>query len=511
MSRCCDKTVSNSGQSEISVSNAVLGNALVGGNLTVSGETKMDGFIDGGANEIFKTEADMPILVGGKHILAANKSYLFDGAFVLANPISFSGAAGESVEIKSNGYIAFVGAGTNMFDLATVPDIDIKLEGVFADGVGNTNTCFNLTSAAGGTTISFQRCTFVAWADIGLLSGFTAVTIANSSFTLGTQGITLHNTNLVGISIFATFGMLNAVGTRFIECTGTLGGIGLSTCTFSTGSNEYALFIVNTATPLASITASASTIAGRFFDPVGLDQTSIYVNAQSNRNIRASVISGQINLAVASTTTIDATDAITIADLTGLSTYALERVTASVAEHFQYIGFETSLIMVELSMSAEPSAGVNKVLNTQFAVVKDALRTVTFTNATNLINEVSTPRANGDLISFKHTAGTLPAELKTDIMYYVVSKLADSFQVSYTLGGAAIAFTDDGTPVNSYSEAQMIGVAGTAQIDSGSPQQISTKSLFDWTQNDHIMICVSNSTDSSNVQINSMIAVLTQI
>ncbi len=49
--------------------------------------------------------------------------------------------------------------------------------------------------------------------------------------------------------------------------------------------------------------------------------------------------------------------------------------------------------------------------------------------------------SNGDKIQF---SGTLPAELSPLTVYYVVNKDTDYFQVSLTLGGAAVEFTDDG-------------------------------------------------------------------
>jgi len=52
--------------------------------------------------------------------------------------------------------------------------------------------------------------------------------------------------------------------------------------------------------------------------------------------------------------------------------------------------------------------------------------------------------SNGDLIKFS-TSGTLPAELAINTAYYVVEKTTDNFKVATTVGGTAVAFTDDGS------------------------------------------------------------------
>ena len=70
--------------------------------------------------------------------------------------------------------------------------------------------------------------------------------------------------------------------------------------------------------------------------------------------------------------------------------------------------------------------------------------TVTFTNATNIVNLTAHPLTNGDKVRF--VGGTPPAELSTGTTYFVVNANANDFQVSLTAGGSAVAFTDDGTP-----------------------------------------------------------------
>ena len=82
----------------------------------------------------------------------------------------------------------------------------------------------------------------------------------------------------------------------------------------------------------------------------------------------------------------------------------------------------------------------------------DANRIVTFDNTTNTINDTSTPRVDGDIVSFfKELSGTLPPEIDRNLIYFVINKTVNAFQISLTDGGAAVTFTDDGVAPVSYN------------------------------------------------------------
>lgn len=71
--------------------------------------------------------------------------------------------------------------------------------------------------------------------------------------------------------------------------------------------------------------------------------------------------------------------------------------------------------------------------------------------ATGKINDVATAHANDDLVTLyagvlpDGTSGLVPTGVNPSIIYFVVNKLANSFKLSLTAGGAAIAFTDNGS------------------------------------------------------------------
>ena len=52
---------------------------------------------------------------------------------------------------------------------------------------------------------------------------------------------------------------------------------------------------------------------------------------------------------------------------------------------------------------------------------------------------------DNDRVRIKGTA--LPAELDTEVIYHIINKADDTFQLSLTQGGAAVTWTDDGTSV----------------------------------------------------------------
>jgi hypothetical protein len=70
--------------------------------------------------------------------------------------------------------------------------------------------------------------------------------------------------------------------------------------------------------------------------------------------------------------------------------------------------------------------------------------TVTFTNATDLVNLTAHGVAAGASVIFT-TSGTMPTGLTKDTRYYIIAPTANAFQVSTEPGGTAINFTTDGS------------------------------------------------------------------
>ncbi|MCP3681246.1 MAG: hypothetical protein GY861_01020 [bacterium] len=73
-----------------------------------------------------------------------------------------------------------------------------------------------------------------------------------------------------------------------------------------------------------------------------------------------------------------------------------------------------------------------------------------YTHGTELLNSSSHGHEDGEMLYLYNSGGAVPAELSTGTLYYIVNKTANNFQLSLTSGGSAVAFSDNGTGVNSY-------------------------------------------------------------
>lgn len=70
--------------------------------------------------------------------------------------------------------------------------------------------------------------------------------------------------------------------------------------------------------------------------------------------------------------------------------------------------------------------------------------TVTLTTAADTVNWTSHGLSNNQPVIF--TGGTLPVEVVSGTIYYVIGAAASTFQISATVNGAAITFTGDSSP-----------------------------------------------------------------
>ena len=98
---------------------------------------------------------------------------------------------------------------------------------------------------------------------------------------------------------------------------------------------------------------------------------------------------------------------------------------------------------------------------------------------------------------FKNAPGTLPTGLRKDVIYYVIAKTTDNFQVSYTLGGPAVTFTTAGTGTNSYDVSVLQGGTGRGTI-TGSLQLIPQAEINISTDQEIVFI-VWNASTANNI------------
>jgi len=79
----------------------------------------------------------------------------------------------------------------------------------------------------------------------------------------------------------------------------------------------------------------------------------------------------------------------------------------------------------------------------------------TTTHASNLINDTAHGLSDGDCVTVA-SGTTLPSGLSASTYYYVINKTTDTFQLSLTPGGSAVALSDDGTGTHTWYE-EVIG------------------------------------------------------
>lgn len=73
---------------------------------------------------------------------------------------------------------------------------------------------------------------------------------------------------------------------------------------------------------------------------------------------------------------------------------------------------------------------------------------LTTSGDTVTLNVTDNPWANGTILQLYNSGGALPTGLKANTNYYVVNSTANSLQLSLTLGGSAVAYSDAGSGSN---------------------------------------------------------------
>lgn len=468
-----------------------------------SSETQLEFVPDVDNIVLVKSQDDLPIPVGGIITLEA-KSYLLDGLITITNTIkpppnavsSFQGINGLQ------GGLNYTGSGTLFENSALgaafffclqmsiicsagkVMDITGDIEGfMFFDTVafiGAINDFGNVTTSA----CTMHLCNIRNWK--------TGLTIDGSSgFTFG--------------RVFAAGGQNNAGA--LINIKNNNGPIQIGSNFFkSAGSNESFIDIDSSSTTTGGNAYGNSidlTLGGDVFKSGSKDQTDTSWKFRANANITDSKIKGELIFnGNAVDTDIPAQNSWVIINSIIWTSDSLERLTTTNSGIITYIGNEASGLNADANINLEPDLSTHD-LSSMFICIDSVNNTVTFDNTTNIIIETSTSRADDDIIIFLDSSGTLPAELRKDVVYFIVNANVDDFQVSYTQGGSAIAFSDDGTPINSYSIATFHGSSPGNSIAANNPRDIVPQALIDVVFGSKIAIAVSNRSASADILVSN--------
>jgi len=228
------------------------------------------------------------------------------------------------------------------------------------------------------------------------------------------------------------------------------------------------------------------------FDPVWNNNPPSNIIAEARHNVVAWPIEIDIPLV----------DAIILSLVPWWDVSNQERFIVSTEWIAEYTWLDRSSIRIDRNMKIDPKNST-KTLWTIEIYLPPTEFPVTFTNWTNIINEILHWRINWDNISFIDTVWTLPTWIRNDAIYYVVNANVDDFQVSYTLWWAVVTFSDDWVAPNSYKLAEVESSQPFEPITANLPKVISCIAdyLFDtWWKS---LIAVTNKSDDRNIEIHT--------
>ena len=349
----------------------------------------------------------------------------------------------------------------------------------------------------------FESIAVINASGMGTIDNVASTIIHSSLKNIGT-GLVLNDVAAFGLSETILTDWKNQ-STTFVSFTGSTPSISVRDNIYDLQSNEYFIDI-DSGTTLNSCSVKDNLTTGsadNFWAPGSRKQDDIYISVIDNSLVESSTISGEF-FSEGNTTTftdIPAINAFVLLD-TGISftSDSVSRLSVSADGIITYLGFATNSISIDGNINLDPQTASKNVRARFFILEKEAFIT-TFDNTVNRVLETATARVNGDIICYKNAAGTLPAELRKNVIYFVINKTTDSYQLSYIPGGAAISFTDDGTPINSYSLVKAHGATGRANITASNPIDLVPHALVPLRQSDQVFCAVQNATDAVNLLV----------
>lgn len=403
---------------------------------------------------------------------------------------------------RINNSVTYTGTTGTLFSADALTG-SLVIDNIGLLGNGSTSRLFNLM-ASGFPGLTLDKVDIRSWGAVSELNGFGGgIAIGKISGSGNSSGVF----NVVN-SVF--FGVENCFFQNFSDTASnffTIDALTSRVAMLLTGvvcqPNENVFNIDSSFTGEVIITTEFGTPAGQLFDAAGLDGTSIYVDVNNASNQPDSTTSAELFL-IGNTVATDIPAAGAMVEINNNVNWTepSEQMTVSIDGVVRLDSLSPENMAYSANINLEPATATKNISIKTVSLSPTAV-TITFTNGTNLINEAATALADGDLISFRDTVGTLPAEIRADVVYFVVSKLANSFQVAYTSGGSAIAFTDDGTPINTYKGAGLEGATPTNTIAAANGRDLIPQATIPMVTNSKAFLVVINNDDAVDIMVNS--------
>lgn len=428
--------------------------------------------------------APITVTAGNESTLANSGNILIESTDRTNNTVTYTGTTGTLLNAD-----AITGS--------------VVFEKINFIGNGSTSRLMNLT-ASGFPGLTMDKCNINGWGAVSELDSWGGgIAIGKISGSGNASGI-FNITN----SVF--FGVENCFFQNFSDTSSnffTIDALTSRVAMLLTGvvcqPNENVYLINSSFTGETIVTTEFGTPTGQLFDSAGLDGTSIYVDVNSASNQPDSDTSAELFL-TSNTATTDIPEAGALVEINVDVNWTddSERMTISTDGVATMIGLSTIKLNYSGNINLEPATATKSISVRTVTIVPTEI-VVTFTNGTNLINETGTALVDGDNISFRDTEGTLPGEIRADVVYFVISQLTNSFQVAYTSGGSAIVFTDDGSGTNSYKVATLEGATPTNSIGSSSARDLIPQATITMVTGSKGFLAVVNNDDAVDILVNS--------
>jgi len=353
-----------------------------------------------------------------------------------------------------------------------------------------------------------------AFITMDFVTSFNCTTIGNltdifslvikAGFAFFTNGITFSGTFDGGVT-FTETAFIVFTGTAFDLDTATVQSFKMSNCSWAGigGSSTDMDGLTNSGNIL---TGGAAIITGCDFSTTGtilnnITPSDLQWDFENNRGVINSTVSTEAQVLGNSTTTVmHAQNARVIMNVTGVTGEESSRITVGTDGVSIFNAIENEVIKFDGNILLEPASST-KQISCQFVSIGAAQTVVTFTNATNLINDTGTPLVDGDQITFKDNAGTLPAELFDNVIYYVVNQVANAYQVEYEPGDGAITFSTDGSGTNSYRLSDLHGSLPSTPIAANSPRNLVPQALHTLITDDETTVVLINEDDGIDIDV----------
>jgi len=463
-------------------------------NVFIPGELRVDKLLN--VVEVYKV-SDMP------NTLVDGTLYRINAPLIFSNGEEKTFPAGSKIEITSTNVksntITYSGTGTFLNGGGNII-IFTSIEFIAT----STGALFDLTGSGVASGISQNGGGWSGWIDLGTLTSFDAVSQQNMLIVDFDSGIIMNGV-ITYFSNNCLWANPSDSGTDFITFDDAITDLSMLSVSFLPQGTEHILNIDSNANVNAFINNILSvSAASLYFNPSGLDKTSPGVNVSDSSNIEDSTVTAELFLeGNTATTLIPAAGALVEPNLNvSWTSEDVERLTIDANGATTSDSLRPVKLKNDSNINLAP-ANASKSLSIRTVMAFPTSNTVTFTNSTNLINETATTLSNGDNISFRDTAGTLPSQIRKDIVYFVVNKLTNTFQISYTIGGSAISFTDNGTPVNAYKVSELHGSTPTNEISSSAPRDLIPQSTIPAVLNSKSFLVVINNDDTVSINVSS--------